>query len=80
TLGVNPYILLIACTTAASCAFMLPVATPPNAIVFGSGYLRIPDMIRSGFLMNVISIVIISLIIYFLLPVLWNLEGMITTS
>jgi sodium-dependent dicarboxylate transporter 2/3/5 len=79
TLNINPFLLLIACTTAASCAFMLPVATPPNAIVFGSGYLRIPDMIRSGFLMNLISIVIISLIIYFLLPVLWNLEGMITT-
>ena len=59
---------------------MLPVATPPNAIVFGSGYLRIPDMIRSGFLMNIISIVIISLIIYFLLPLLWDLEGILISD
>ena len=80
SLNVNPFLLLIACTTAASCAFMLPVATPPNAIVFGSGYLRIPDMIRSGFLMNIISIVIISLIIYFLLPLLWDLEGILISD
>lgn len=75
TLDVNPFLLLVACTTAASCAFMLPVATPPNAVVFGSGYLRIPDMMRSGFLMNMISIIIISSIIYFFLPVLWDLDG-----
>src|SRR5699024_12406749 len=43
-LGVHPYSVMIAAGVAASCAFMLPVATPPNAVVFGSGYLRITDI------------------------------------
>ncbi len=73
TLGINPYLLMVACTSAASCAFMLPVATPPNAVVFGSGYLRIPDMVRTGFLMNLISIVLMALAVFFLLPSLWDL-------
>jgi len=72
TLGINPYLLMVACTTAASCAFMLPVATPPNAVVFGSGYLRIPDMVRTGFLMNLLSIVIMALAVFFILPNLWE--------
>lgn len=72
TLGINPYLLMVACTTAASCAFMLPVATPPNAVVFGSGYLRIPDMVRTGFLMNLLSIVIMALAVFFILPNLWD--------
>jgi solute carrier family 13 (sodium-dependent dicarboxylate transporter), member 2/3/5 len=74
TLQLNPFMLLVATTAAASCAFMLPVATPPNAVVFGSGYLSIPDMIKSGFFMNIVSIVIISLSIYFLLPLLWSFD------
>lgn len=73
TLRIDPFLLMVACTSAASCAFMLPVATPPNAVVFGSGYLRIPDMVRSGFLMNLISILVVALAIYFLLPLLWGL-------
>lgn len=72
TLGINPYLLMVACTTAASCAFMLPVATPPNAVVFGSGYLRIPDMVRTGFLMNLLSIVIMALAVFFILPNMWD--------
>jgi sodium-dependent dicarboxylate transporter 2/3/5 len=73
-LNVHPYVLMIGTTLAASCAFMLPVATPPNAVVFGSGYLRIIDMVKAGFLMNIISIIIIGLVTYFLLPVLWNFD------
>jgi sodium-dependent dicarboxylate transporter 2/3/5 len=73
TLGVDPLLLLVACTAAASCAFMLPVATPPNAVVFASGYLRIPDMVRTGFLMNLISILMVTMTVYFLLPLLWSL-------
>lgn len=72
TLNVDPFILIIATTTAASCAFMLPVATPPNAVVFGSGYLRIIDMIRAGFWMNVISIIILSFMVYYILPLVWK--------
>ncbi|WP_375324065.1 SLC13 family permease [Flagellimonas sp. GZD32] len=70
TLGINPYLLMVACTSAASCAFMLPVATPPNAVVFGSGLLQMKDMVRTGFFMNVISIVFMALAIYFLLPII----------
>ena len=69
----HPYILMVAASVAASCAFMLPVATPPNAIVFGSGYLKIPDMVKRGFLLNLISIIIIALMVYFILPILWDL-------
>tara|TARA_R110001606_G_scaffold66061_1_gene152227 strand:- start:1155 stop:2237 length:1083 start_codon:yes stop_codon:yes gene_type:complete len=80
SLDVDPFILLVACTAAASCAFMLPVATPPNAVVFGSGYLRIPDMLKAGFLMNLISIIVMALVIRFLLPLLWNLDRFLIGS
>lgn len=73
-IGVHPYLLLVGATVAASCAFMLPVATPPNAVVFGSGYLKIGDMIKKGFWMNIISIILLTLIIYYILPLLWDLN------
>jgi len=69
-LGVSPSSLMVPATLAATCAFMLPVATPPNAVVFGSGYLTIPDMARAGFRMNLVSIFIITLACYFMLPLL----------
>jgi sodium-dependent dicarboxylate transporter 2/3/5 len=75
TLGVHPYILMVGATLAASCAFMLPVATPPNAVVFGSNYLKISDMVRVGILMNIISIIIIFMMVYFVLPILWNFNA-----
>ena len=71
-LGLHPFLLMVPATLAATCAFMLPVATPPNAVVFGSGYLTIPDMVRAGLRLNLISIVLITLICYFLLPILWG--------
>ena len=73
-IGVHPYLLLLGATVAASCAFMLPVATPPNAVVFGSGYLRIEDMVRKGFWMNIMSIFLLTLFIYFILPLIWDLS------
>lgn len=73
-LGFHPYMLMISACLAASCAFMLPVATPPNAIVFSSGYIRIPDMAKTGFWMNIISILIITLSMRYLLPLFWDLE------
>ncbi|MFT5925328.1 MAG: sodium-dependent dicarboxylate transporter 2/3/5 [Rubritalea sp.] len=72
-LNINPYYLLVSATVAASCAFMLPVATPPNAVVFGSGYLSIKDMVQKGIWMNLISIIILTLFVYFALPWLWGL-------
>ncbi|MBU2929416.1 SLC13 family permease [Winogradskyella psychrotolerans] len=73
-INVHPYILLVSATLAASCAFMLPVATPPNAVVFGSGYLKIEDMVKKGVWMNVISILLVTLIVYFILPLIWDLS------
>ncbi len=74
TIDVHPYFLMVATTIAASCAFMLPVATPPNAVVFGSGLLTIPKMIKAGLWMNIISIIIATVLVYFLLPLVWGLE------
>ena len=74
TIDVHPFVLMVGAAVAASCAFMLPVATPPNAVVFGSGYLRIPDMVSKGFFMNVISIIILTFFVYFVLPELWDIS------
>ncbi|MDX1509520.1 MAG: DASS family sodium-coupled anion symporter, partial [Woeseiaceae bacterium] len=60
--GMDPILLTVPITLAASCAFMLPVATPPNAIVFGSGLLTIPKMVRAGIALNIIGIVLVSLV------------------
>jgi len=61
---VNPLLLMIPATLSASCAFMLPVATPPNAIVFGTGEVRMKDMVKSGIVMNIIGVLLITLFIY----------------
>jgi len=66
-LGENPLILIIPATLAASCAFMMPVATPPNAIAYASGYLSMKHMIRAGIWLNSISFIIILLIIAIIL-------------
>ncbi len=73
-INVHPYFLLVSATLAASCAFMLPVATPPNAIVFGSGLLKIEDMFKKGVWMNLFSIIIITLIVYYILPYVFDLS------
>lgn len=58
-LNINPILLALPVTLAASIGFMFPIATPPNAIVFSSGYIRMKDMVRAGLLLNIISIIII---------------------
>lgn len=74
TMDVHPFGFLFGAALAASCAFMLPVATPPNAVVFGSGYLKMIDMIKTGFLLNLVSVVIIFLYVYFVLPLIWDID------
>ncbi len=69
-LGMNPLMLGIPMTLAASCASMLPMGTPPNAIVFSSGLIRLHHMTKTGFIMNVISVFLITLFCWFLLPLL----------
>ena len=59
-LGMDPYVLIFACTLAASSAYMMPVGTPPNAIVFGTGLVRLPQMMRAGFWLNLAGIVVIT--------------------
>lgn len=73
-LDIHPFGLMIGATLAASCAFMLPVATPPNAIVFGSGFLKMKDMVKAGFWLNVISIFLIATTVYFFLPRIWGID------
>ena len=65
-IDVNPLLLMVPATLSASCAFMLPVATPPNAIAFGTGEIRMQDMIRAGILLNLIGILLITAAIYLL--------------
>ncbi|WP_425392942.1 SLC13 family permease [Ekhidna sp.] len=67
-IGVHPFLLMIPATMAASCAFMLPIATGPNAIVFSSGELKMHDMVRAGVWLNVVSSILISALVYFVLP------------
>ncbi len=74
SIDVHPYLLMISATIGASCAFMLPVATPPNAVVFGSGLLKISDMTKTGIVMNLISILVIWLFVYQLLGIVLGID------
>jgi sodium-dependent dicarboxylate transporter 2/3/5 len=66
SVGVSPLLLAVPATIAASCAFMLPAATPPNAIVFGTGYFTVPQLVKAGIGVNVIGVVLITLFTLFL--------------
>jgi len=66
--GMDPIVLAVPVTLAASCAFMLPVATPPNAIVFGSGLLTIPKMMRAGFVVNIVGIAAVTFVALIFAP------------
>jgi sodium-dependent dicarboxylate transporter 2/3/5 len=73
-LSLHPYAVMIGAATAASFAFMLPVATPPNAIVFGSGYITIPQMAKTGAGLNLIGIILITLLTLSWLPLIWGID------
>jgi sodium-dependent dicarboxylate transporter 2/3/5 len=61
-MGVEPLLLMIPATMAASCAFMLPVATPPNAIVYASGRVKLSKMFTTGIWMNLMGILLVTLL------------------
>lgn len=68
----SPLVLMVTVSVAASLAFMLPVATPPNAIVFGSGYLTMPTMARIGLWVNLLGVAILTAMVYLWLPLVWG--------
>lgn len=70
--GQDPLMFVIPVTLAASCAFMLPVATPPNAIAFSSGLVSIPQMVRAGFWLNIVSIALLSAAAVYLVPLVYR--------
>jgi sodium-dependent dicarboxylate transporter 2/3/5 len=63
-MGVHPHVLMIAATIAASYGFMLPVATPPNAIVYSSGWIRAPQMARAGLVLDLLGVIMVTILIY----------------
>ncbi len=65
TIKLNPLLLMIPATLASSLAFMLPVATPPNAIIFGTNRIQVKDMVKTGILLNLMGIFIITILMYF---------------
>ena len=71
-MGVDPLLLVVPATLATSCAFMLPVATPPNAIIYGSGYVTIPEMARAGLMLNILFMGLVSLLGYFLVMLIFG--------
>ncbi|MGL5159347.1 MAG: SLC13 family permease, partial [Acinetobacter junii] len=63
-MGIPKEILVVVIGIGASCAFMLPVATPPNAIVFGTGHIQQSEMMRIGFILNILCIALVSIFVY----------------
>jgi len=74
-LGLNPLLLMIPATISASMAFMLPVATPPNAIVFSSGRIRMGQMVRVGLVLNLVIAVVVAAFVYYLVLPAWGYDA-----
>ena len=72
--GTHPLILMIPATMSASCAFMMPVATPPNSIVFGSNRISIPEMARAGIVLNLFGALVIASVVYTLGLVVFDID------
>ena len=74
SMGQNPLLFLVPVALAANCSYMLPVGTPPNAIVFGSGLVRLPDMAKAGMLMNLLLVPILVGLVWLLGPYVFGIE------
>ncbi|NLT71568.1 MAG: SLC13/DASS family transporter, partial [Verrucomicrobiaceae bacterium] len=72
--GIHPLVLMIPATISASCAFMLPVATPPNAIIFASGHIRIGQMVKVGILLNLTAVVLTTTIFLLIGPTAFEID------
>lgn len=66
SVGQNPLLFLIPTALASNCSYMMPVGTPPNAIVFGSGLLRLPHMVKAGFLLNLLLVPVVMVVVWLL--------------
>lgn len=74
SIKINPLILMLPATFAASLAFMLPVATPPNAIVFGTNRINVMQMAKTGFVLNMLAVIILSLFVYYYGPIIFDFD------
>jgi solute carrier family 13 (sodium-dependent dicarboxylate transporter), member 2/3/5 len=72
--GLDPLMVMVPATIAASAAFMMPVATPPNAVVFGSRRVSVPEMVRTGMWLNVLAVILITLVFQLWVRWLWGIE------
>ena len=73
-LEIHPFALMVPAAMAATCAFMLPVGTPPNAIIFATGKIKIIEMVKTGFWINIFAWILIVVATYFLLPLVWGID------
>jgi len=74
SLGQNPLLMTIPIALAANCSYMLPVGTPPNAIVYGSGFITLPQMARAGFILNVMLVPVVIGMLLLLGPIIFGIE------
>jgi len=74
SMGVNPLLLMITAALASSLGFMLPVGTPPNAIAYGTGYIRVKDMIKAGFALNIIGVLLVTIFMSYIVPTVMGIQ------
>lgn len=74
SIKVNPLLLMLPATFAASLAFMLPVATPPNAIVFGTNRINVMQMVKAGFLLNILAVILLSLFVFYYGRIIFDID------
>ncbi len=74
-MGFHPYVLILAVAICSSLAFMLPVATPPNAVAFGSGEITIPQMIKAGIWVDVVGVILTILVVLYVMPYFWGITA-----